>query len=50
MPEAAETISNLITISKTNFVVASVLAKDSEKRDLHFDFSLNHNFPTLKLS
>lgn len=45
-----EEILNLITINKTNFVVASVLAKDSENRDLTFDFSLHQNFPTLRLS
>jgi len=43
-----EEILNLITINKTNFVVASVLARDS-KREIDFDFSLHQNFPTIKL-
>jgi len=43
-----EEILNLITINKTNFVVASVLARDSN-RDIDFDFSLHQNFPTVKL-
>ena len=46
MPD--DEILNLITINKTNFVVASVLARDS-KRDIDFDFSLHRNFPTAKL-
>jgi len=41
-------IPNLITINKTNFVVASVLARDS-KRKIDFEFSLHQNFPTVKL-
>ena len=47
---ADEEILSLITINKTNFVVASVLARDSEQRELHLDFALHQNFPTLKLS
>ena len=43
-----EEVANLITINKTNFVVASVLARDL-KRDIDFDFSLHQNFPTAKL-
>lgn len=43
-----EEVSNLITVNKTNFVVASVLARDSY-RDIDFDFSLHQNFPTAKL-
>jgi len=43
-----EEIVNLITINKTNFVVTSVLARDS-KREIDFDFSLHQNFPTIKL-
>jgi len=43
-----EEILNLITINKTNFVVASVLARDSN-REIDFDFSLHQNFPTVKL-
>jgi len=43
-----EEIINLITINKTNFVVASVLARDSN-REIDFDFSLHQNFPTIKL-
>jgi len=46
MPD--EEVLNLITINKTNFVVASVLARDS-KRDLDFEFSMHQNFPTVKL-
>jgi len=41
-------IVNLITINKTNFVVTSVLARDSS-REIDFDFSLHQNFPTIKL-
>ena len=41
-------LGTLITINKTNFVVASVLARDS-KRNIDFDFSLHQNFPTAKL-
>ena len=41
-------VATLITINKTNFVVASVLARDS-KRNIDFDFSLHQNFPTAKL-
>ena len=41
-------VASLITINKTNFVVASVLARDS-KRNIDFDFSLHQNFPTAKL-
>jgi len=43
-----EEIINLITVNKTNFVVASVLARDSN-REIDFDFSLHQNFPTIKL-
>ena len=46
MPD--EEVLNLITINKTNFVVASVLARDS-KRDLDFEFSMHQSFPTVKL-
>merc|ERR1712080_21561 len=41
MPD--EEISNLITINKTNFVVASVLVRDSN-RDIDFDFFLKIKF------
>jgi len=43
-----EEIINLITINKTNFVVTSVLARDSN-REIDFDFTLHQNFPTIKL-
>lgn len=43
-----EDFSNLITINKTNFVAASVLARD-KSRPIDFDFSLHLNFPTVKL-
>ena len=46
MPD--DEVASLITINKTNFVVASVLARDS-KRNIDFDFSLHQNFPTAKL-
>jgi hypothetical protein len=45
-----EETQNLITINKTNFVVSSVLAKDSKDREITFHFSLHQNFPLLKLS
>ena len=44
---ADEEVATLITINKTNFVVASVLARDS-KRKIDFDFT-HQNFPTAKL-
>ena len=43
-----EDLPNLITINKTNFVAASVLTRDVT-RDIDFDFSLNQNFPIVKL-
>jgi len=45
---STEDLSNLVTINKTNFVAASILARDVS-RDIDFDFSLNQNFPVLKL-
>ena len=45
---SAEDVSSLITINKTNFVAASVLARDTS-RDIDFDFSLSPNFPIVKL-
>ena len=44
-----EDFSQLITINKTNFVAASVLARD-KSRGIDFDFSLHLNFPTVKLT
>ncbi|XP_023336172.1 N-alpha-acetyltransferase, 35 NatC auxiliary subunit homolog [Eurytemora carolleeae] len=41
---------NLITVCKTNLIVSSVLAKDSQNRTLTFDFSLHPSFPIIKLS
>jgi len=43
-----EEISSLITINKTNFVVASVLTRDCN-REIDFEFSLHQNFPIVKL-
>merc|ERR1719450_773381 len=45
---STEDLSTLVTINKTNFVAASVLARDIN-REIDFDFSLNQNFPTVKL-
>ena len=45
---SAEDLTSLITINKTNFVAASVLARDTS-REIDFDFNLHQNFPIVKL-
>ena len=42
-------VGDMITLLKTNFVVASILAKDLQDRALQFEFTLHPHFPVVKL-
>ena len=45
-----EELRSLITLSKTNLVVSSLMAKGAGDRALNFDFSLHKSFPLFKLT
>eukprot|EP00096_Caligus_rogercresseyi_P014492 TRINITY_DN7000_c0_g1_i1.p1 TRINITY_DN7000_c0_g1~~TRINITY_DN7000_c0_g1_i1.p1 ORF type:complete len:696 (+),score=177.29 TRINITY_DN7000_c0_g1_i1:47-2134(+) len=45
--KASEEFSKLVSVAKNNFVVSSILSKDS-KRKIDFDFSLHKSFPVVK--